>query len=207
MLLELFGWIGGFLLIFSMMQTHILRLRVINLVGSFVLVIFNALVGVWPMVGLNVAMVGINLVQIYRLLAERRSGTAFEVLEVDPKSDFLRHFLRVHEDDIRSFVPGFLWDGAAPDRAAFLVLRRDETIGVVLLHDAGAGVAQVELDYVTPRFRDFAPGKHVYEYSGLFSEHGFYEIVAPTQMRSDDNYLERMGFVEDRGEWRRQVTR
>ena len=27
------------------------------------------------------------------------------------------------------------------------------------MRDAGDGVAQVELDYVTPRFRDFTPGR------------------------------------------------
>jgi hypothetical protein len=203
--LEIIGWLGGLLLIVSFLQTRILRLRLVNLAGSIVLVFYNAVVEVWPMVGLNAAMIVINTGQILRLVQERRAGRAFEVLEVDPLSDYLRHYLRVHEEDIRSFVPGFVWDGAAPGRAAFLVLRGDETAGTVLLHDAGDGVAQVELDYVTRRFRDFAPGRHVYEDSGLFADRGFTEIRAPRGMRAEDGYLERMGFIQDRGQWRRPV--
>lgn len=205
--IEIIGWGGSLLLVISIMQTRLLRLRVLNMIASIVLVLYNSLVEVWPMVGLNVALTVINAVAITRLLRERRAGTAFEVLEVDPLSDFLRHFLRVHEADIRQFFPRFLWDGAAPRHAAYLVLRGDETVGAVLLRDAGDGVAEVELDYVTPRYRDFSPGRYVYEDSGLFAARGFREIVAPPQMKADDGYLERMGFIHNGSGWRRRVVR
>ena len=79
---------------------------------------------------------------------------------------------RVHGDDIRRFFPGS-GDGADAGQSAFLVQHGDETVGVVLVRDAGDGVAQVELDYVTPRFRDFTPGEFVYRRSGLFRDRGF----------------------------------
>jgi hypothetical protein len=43
-------------------------------------------------------------------------------------------------------------------------------------------VAQVELDYVTPRFRDFSPGEFVFRRSGLFRDHGFRRVVTPSGM-------------------------
>src|SRR5699024_10863153 len=107
------------------------------------------------------ALALVDLWALGRLLRQRHDSGVFTVIEVDPLDEYLRHVLRVHAADIEHFQPGFVWDGAAPGHSAYLVLREDETVGVVLVRDAGGGVAQVELDYVTPRFRDFAPGEFV----------------------------------------------
>jgi len=103
--------------------------------------------------------------------------------------------LRVHADDIERFQPGFAWDGAGPGRTAYIVERGDETVGVVLVRDAGDGVAQVELDYVTPRFRDFLPGEFVYRRSGLFRDRGFRRVVTPAGMVAP--YYGRLGMRRD----------
>ena len=75
--LDLFGWIGSALLIFSLLQTRVLRFRLLNLAASVILVIFNALLAVWPMVGMNVATSAINISFIARMLRDRHSETAY----------------------------------------------------------------------------------------------------------------------------------
>lgn len=70
--IELFGWAGSLLLVVSLVQTRMLRLRVVNLTASVMLVFYNLLVATWPMVGLNAAVVVINAVHIARLV--RRPG-------------------------------------------------------------------------------------------------------------------------------------
>jgi hypothetical protein len=117
------------------------------------------------------------------------------VLEVGADDAYLVHVLHGHADDIRRFFPRFEWDAPLSERAAFLVQKGDETAGVVLVRDAGEGVAQVELDYVTPQFRDFSPGEFVYRRSGLFRERGFTRIVSPPGMVSP--YYARIGFTPD----------
>ena len=47
----------------------------------------------------------------------------------------------------------------------------------MLLHDDGDGAAYVELDYVSPRFRDFSPGEFVWRRSGMLRDHGFARVV------------------------------
>ena len=58
---EVLGWVGSALLIYSVLQTRILRLRLFNGVASALLVIFNAAIAVWPMVALNVTLTAINV--------------------------------------------------------------------------------------------------------------------------------------------------
>jgi hypothetical protein len=192
------GWGGSALLVYSLLQARVLRFRVLNLTASVVLTVFNALVGVWPMVAMNTVLAGINLWFIRKLVSQRHDDKAYEVLEVGLDDAYLRHVLRVHRDDIRRFFPAFGGlddlDGTAP-RSAFLVEHGDETVGVVVARRAGEGVAQVELDYVTPRFRDFTPGEFVYRRSGLFRDRGYREVRTPPGMVAP--YYGRLGFRRD----------
>ncbi|HET8601973.1 MAG TPA: hypothetical protein VFL99_16735 [Segeticoccus sp.] len=195
--LEALGWAGSALVVVSLLQSRLLRFRVLHLLACAALVFYGAWTHVWPMVGVFTAVGLLDFWFMRRLLLERHDSHAFTVLEVGPLDEYLRHVLRVHAADIEAFQPGFVWDGAAPGHAAFLVLRDDEAVGVVLLRDAGQGVAQAELDYVTPRYRDFAPGEFVYRRSGLFRARGFHTVLTPPGMV--EPYYARLGF-ERRGD-------
>lgn len=190
--LDLLGWSGSALLIYSLMQARVLRFRVLNLVACLVLVVFNALLEIWPMVAMNIALSGINLYFIRKLVSHRHDDKAFEVLEVGPTDEYLRHVLRVHGRDILKHQPDLVWDGARPDRRAYLVQHGDETVGVVLAHTEEPGVLQVELDYVTPRFRDFSPGEFVWRHSRLLRDEGVHRVVSPPGMVAP--YYDRIGF-------------
>ena len=187
--LDLVGWAGSALLVWSLLQTRILRLRLLNLIGCAVLIFFNAALQVWPMVGLNVVLAIINIVYLHKMLATRHDDRAYTVVEVGPGDAFLDHVMREHASDIQRFNPGFRRSGR---ELAFLVLRGDDVAGVVLMHDQGGGTAQIELDYVTQRFRDFTPGQFVYKRSGLFTERGYHRVVTPPGMVSP--YYGRIGF-------------
>ena len=114
------------------------------------------------------------------------------MLEVGPADEYLRHVLRVHHADMLKHQPDLLWDGAAPDRRAYLVQRGDETVGVVLAREEPGGVLQIELDYVTPRFRDFSPGEFVWRRSSLLHEQGLRRVVSPPAMVAP--YYDKVGF-------------
>ena len=190
--LQITGWIGSVLLIYSVMQARVLRFRVLNLAASAILAGFNAALEIWPMVAMNVALCAINLWHIRTLVTTRHDAATYEVLEVGPQDEYLRHVLRVHEADILRFQPDFTWDGASEGAVAFLVQRGDETVGVVLVHDLGGGVAHVVLDYVTQRFRDFSPGEFVWRHSTALKDHGFTRVRTPEHMIAP--YYARLGF-------------
>lgn len=189
--LDVVGWGGSALLVFSLLQTRVLRFRALNLVACLILVVFNALVGVWPMVGMNAVLCGINLWFIVKLLGEAHDEAAFDVLEVGPADDYLRHLLRVHGEDILRFQPDFVWDPDPGHDHAFLVLKGDETVGVVVLVRDG-DVARILLDYVTPRYRDFTPGEFVWRRSGLLDGLGVRQVLTPPNMVGA--YYDRVGF-------------
>ena len=194
--LSVIGWGGSALVVVSLLQTRILRLHWLNLVGCLVLIGFNTAIEVWPMVGMNVVLSVINGVQLWRLLRTRHDDASYAVLEVNGRDAYLRHLLRSHEHDIERFNPGFRQE-ITDSRYAFLVQRSERTVGVVLADDAGGGRAQIELDYVLPEYRDFTPGEFVFRRSDVFTDHGFTQVIAPPRMRSSATYLHRVGFHAD----------
>jgi hypothetical protein len=167
----------------------VLRFRVLNLIACVVLAFFNAMIGVWPMAAMNVVLAAINLWFITQLMRQRHDEAAFDVLRVGADDDYLRHVLTTHGDDIRRFQPDFR--GSDADDHAFIVIKGDETVGVVLVH-ADGDVARLVLDYVTPKYRDFTPGEFVWRRSGLLNGLGFAHVVTPPNMVGA--YYDKVGF-------------
>lgn len=190
--LDIVGWLGSALLIYSVMQARVLRFRVLNLAACVVLTGFNAALEIWPMVAMNVALMAINAWHIRTLVTTRHDAASYAVLEVGGQDEYLRHVLRVHEADILRFQPDLVWDGAAEGNASFIVQRDDETVGIVLLHVENA-IATVLLDYVTPRYRDFSPGQFVWRHSQALAGRGLTKVVTSPQMVGA--YYQRLGFT------------
>lgn len=191
---EVIGWLGSAVIVWSLLQTQLSRLRVFNLVGAGLLVVYNLVLGVWPMVGLNIVLAGINIWYLVQASRQRHDAAAYQVLEVAGDDTFLRHVLRVHGGDILKFNPTFVHDPFVDD-TAYLVLKGDETVGVVVLRDEGEGTARILLDYVTPRYRDLSPGEFVFGPQGPLRSHGVRRVIVPDDMV--EPYYERLGLRRD----------
>lgn len=202
--LELVGWVGSAVLIVSLLQTRVMRFRVLNTLSCLVLIGYNAAVGVWPMAAMNVVLVAINLWVIARLVRERHDARVYDAVVMGVDQPFVRRLLERHAADIREFNPDLPEDLPAdlPSRAdhAFVVSTGDQVVGVVLSRDGSEpGEQQVVLDYVLPAYRDFTPGEFVFRADGPFARLGTRRVVASPGMAASERYLRAVGFVDQGG--------
>jgi hypothetical protein len=188
--LDALGWGGSALLVYSLLQQRVLRFRTLNLVAGSVLIVFNAILGVWPMVALNAVTSAINLSFIVRLRRQRHDAATFEVIEVGLDDHYLRHVLETHADDIKQHQPTFA-GRPVPGQEAFVVVKGDETVGVVVI-EGEDDTAHICLDYVMPRYRDFTPGEFVWRRSDLLCARGYKRVV--TSPRIVAPYYDKIGF-------------
>jgi hypothetical protein len=65
---------------------------------------------------------------------------------------------------------------------------------VVLARDLGDGSAQVDLDYVVPRYQGFTLGEFVYRSSGPLATLGYRRAIAQPKMPSAGTYWTDVGF-------------
>lgn len=211
---DVLGWAGSVLLVYSVLQSRMLRFRVLNLAASGALVVFNALIGVWPMVAMNVALCAINAWFVVSLLRRRSTGTAFEWVAAAPDDPFVARFLAQHGQDVERFWPAAralrTLDVAPPNVLCALVLHGDVTVGLVVAvreRDAAGGDSwELLVDYVVPGYRDYTAGSLIYSPVGPFAARGAQRVVSTGVVApSVRPYLHRAGFGLDGERWARAL--
>ncbi|HLM69705.1 MAG TPA: hypothetical protein VK358_19335 [Longimicrobium sp.] len=192
LVLEIVGYVASVLVAVSLMMSSILKLRLINLVGSAAFVVYGALIGAYPVAVVNLLIVFINLYYLRQMLGSREY---FKLLQVRPDSEYLRAFLDFHAAEIQRFLPGFAF---APDarHLVFFVLRDMVPAGLFIGERRADGALGVILDFVIPQYRDFKTGRYLFrDQAHFFREQGITEIVSPGGSKVHTDYLRRMGFA------------
>ena len=187
MVLELIGYLGSGLVIVSMLMTSVVRLRVINMIGSGIFTVYALLIHSYPTALMNLFLVGINVFYLVRMRNRERT---YELLETASCDEFLTYFLTFYEEDIHKYFPGFKLEDAE-GCTAFVICCEQMPAGIVL-GQVRRGEMELHLYYSTPAYRDFAV--RTYLFSRL-PEFGVRRLV----IRSGDQHREslgRMGFSE-----------
>lgn len=77
---EIVGWAGSALLIISILQPTISRLRWLNLGASAMLMAYNLMLGSAPMVALNITLIAINCWYLFVYMRSARAARAEPVV-------------------------------------------------------------------------------------------------------------------------------
>ena len=68
MIIELIGYFGSLLVVVSMLMTSVIKLRIINTVGSLIFTVYALIIKSYPTALMNFSLVLINVYNLYRLL-------------------------------------------------------------------------------------------------------------------------------------------
>ena len=72
--LDVFGYIGMVLVLVSMMMTSLKWLRILNMSGAIICAIYGVLTNTWPTALLNIGLLLIQIVQLFRLYLQEKKG-------------------------------------------------------------------------------------------------------------------------------------
>lgn len=189
-MIEMIGYLGSALVVVSMLMSSVVKLRVINTIGSGIFAAYALMIHSYPTALMNVFLIGINVCNLIRLTRKDRS---YDLVEGAQGEGFLRYLLDYYREDIRTYFPDFSVDSGA-DRV-YIVFCGGNPAGVLLGTGSGQGTLQVLLDYSTPTYRDCSIG--AYLYSKLPSK-GIHTLVfAGNGSQAHAAYLTKMGFVKE----------
>jgi len=185
------GYFGSALVIASLAQKSILRLRFIGLAGSAAFLVYSVLIEAYPIAVVNVIAGTIHIYYLRKLIS--RPEEVFSALDVRPNSLYLQRFLEFHSDDIARFQPEFRHD--LPEHMRAVLLLRDMVpAGLVVCREDGDAV-KIVLDYAIPAYRDFKLGKFLFSSKSAVFEPGTL-LWSPASTDAHASYLGRMGFRE-----------
>lgn len=66
-IIEIFGYIGSSLVVISMLMTSIVKLRIINMIGSVISGIYAVICGAFPLAFMNACLIIINIYNLIKL--------------------------------------------------------------------------------------------------------------------------------------------
>lgn len=185
---EIFGYFGTALVIVSMLMTSIVRLRIVNICGSVISAIYATLGNAWPIVTLNLCLIGINLFQLIRSARQRGDVGCIKIATDNP---IAAYFLSIHQKDIERYFPTYQLT-VTENYEAYLALVGSETVGL-LVGERARDRFSVELVYVVPKYR------HAAIESLLFShlqKDGVRFLAAQAEAKEQRAYLRKIGFEE-----------
>ena len=195
MILEIVGYIGSALVVVSMLMSSIVKLRVINTVGSIISGIYAVLCGALPLALMNACLITINLINLWKL--SRKKQEIYEVVETENGNTLLSHFLGSYQEDIKGFFPDYQLEDAA-SHTAFVVLKEGAPVGV-LMGDLSEGALDIVIDYSTPAYRDCSVGTFLHQ---QLPAQGVHQLrFARTVAEGHEPYLKKMGYVPDESGW------
>jgi hypothetical protein len=189
--LEIVGYAASGLIAVSLMMSSLLRLRLINLVGAAAFATYGLLIQAYPVAVLNSVIVLVNLYHLRRML---RAKEFYQLLQVRPNSDFLRHFLKTYRADIQHIIPEFDYRPTERQLTIF-ILRECTPVGVLIAEHKSPETLRVALDFVIPRYRNLHIGRFLFvEQAEFFRQLGVKEIVVQPRTKEFGAYLVEVGF-------------
>ena len=197
--LEIFGYIGSALVVVSLLMASVVKLRIINTIGSVISGTYALIIGSFPLALMNISLIIINLYYLYKLLKTKQQ---FEIVAGNGGDSFVKYFVDRNKKDIEVFFPGVEFENAE-NEVAYMVCCNGNPAGVLLGKDLGNGVLDVLVDYSAPAYRDCSVGAYLYANLG---EYGVKKLVF-TQNKADDHvsYLTKMGFENVDGDYVKNI--
>ena len=188
-ILELIGYLGSLLVIVSMLMTSVVKLRVINTIGSVIFCAYALAIHSYPTAAMQVCLIIINIINLYKLNNTKKQYSAVNVSSAD---GFVYYFLCTYERDIKKYFPEF--SGTEKDDTIIMITCGQIPAGVFIAKDKGDGIFNVKLDYTTPAYRDCSAGKFIYRHLRLI---GIRKVYAETKIPAHQKYLHKVGFQAD----------
>lgn len=189
---EYIGFLASFTILVALLMSSVKKLRIINLAGAILMIFYGILIQKYPVIIMNI---GTSMINLYYLRQMFLKKDYFSVTAVDKNSEYLEQFMSYFS----IWIPDKMKDRAIVERSTYryFILRNMVPAGLFIVTGLQNHDMQIELDFVTPAFRDFKVAKYVYENieSFLYDE-GYRRFITYTKNEKHIKYLTRMGFSQ-----------
>ncbi|MGH1366257.1 MAG: hypothetical protein ACRBF0_22040 [Calditrichia bacterium] len=192
---EIIGYVASAMVAVSLMMSSILKLRIFNMIGAIIFVVYGLLIKAYPVALMNLFIVGINIYHLSHLFHSDTTKT-FSILDVEDESPYLRYVLERFNEDIAGHFPNF---ELRPEREqiAFMVMIGLNPVGVFIGEKTDAQSLDIQLDYVIPEYRDYKVGRFIYhDHRSYFTAQGIKKLYMNVNGNGQRFYLNKMNFSE-----------
>ena len=187
-IIEIVGYVGSLLVLVSMLMTSVVKLRVVNTIGSVIFTIYAFIIGSIPTAVMNIAIIIINVQYLWKM---SKMGKEYEVTRVNNDDQYLEYLLSHYHSDIMTCFPGITMDYSDAN-VNYIINCEGKPVGMTIgvLKDTEI---ELLLDYTIPEYRDFSIGRFL---MGRMKSDGIETIVYKGPDVNHKKYLESTGYVK-----------
>jgi GNAT superfamily N-acetyltransferase len=192
--LEWLGYLSSVIVAVSLVMSSIIKLRWFNLIGSALFAVYGYMINAIPVALINTVIIFINIYYLYKIYSEKEY---FKLIEIDSESKYIDSFFDYYKNDIQKYYPDFNFT-LKDTNVRFYILRNMVPAGIFLATEHSKAALEINLDFVTPEYRDFKIGKFIFEDNeSYFTARGYKEIFCYASNKEQRSYLQKMGFKEE----------
>ncbi len=190
---EWLGYLASTLVLVSLLMSSIIKLRWINLTGALTFGIYGFLIGSVPVGIMNLGIVLINLYYLQKIYGKEEY---FQMLSIEPDSEYFQYFLEHYKEDIKKYFSRHEYN-PEESQMGFYILRDMVPAGVFLATEEDSRTLKIKLDFVIPEYRDFKVGEYIFEErKKFFLDLGYQRFLSRAVNEKHRKYLKKMGFKE-----------
>lgn len=195
MIIEAVGYIGSILVVVSMLMSSVIRIRIVNTIGSGIFAVYALIIKSYPTALMNLCLVAINIYNLRKLMKKEQS---FEIADGNINDSMLSYMINYYYKDIMKYFPKFKNDIMNQD-LVYIVYCKGCPVGVMIGKNIGDNTAKISLDYSIPTYRDCSVGKYLFS---KLTEKGINKVVfmeEDSEVHKD--YLCNMGFIKEKDKY------
>ena len=196
--IQILGYAASLIVFISLMMKSLAKLRILNAAGSLLFVVFALATDSLPTAFLNL---GIVVIDVFYFIRMTRVKDNFEIMTVQKDNEIVRRFYRINKKELDAL---FGEASFIKSEKIALFFRNDDIAGLlayssVVLPQSDSSVpesaAEILIDFVVPKYRDFAVGRHFFVKDVRFwKEQGYTCLLSRVPDKKHIPYLERLGF-------------
>ena len=190
-IIELIGYLGSLLVLISFITTSVVKLRVINTIGSIIFTIYALIIRSYPTAIMNAVIIFINIHYLYRMLKTEKE---YDVVKMENDDSFVRYFIDHNREELDKY-----FDNIDPEKwnCVYVAFADERPVGLTAGH-LDNGELDLLLDFTCPEYRDFSIGDRVFRKLG---DDGIKKVIFDCNPDVFVGYFDKFNFVYENGKY------
>lgn len=197
MIIEAVGYLGSFLVLVSFLMTSVVKLRIVNTIGSLIFMIYALIIKSYPTAVMNACLVLINLRFLWK---SRQTEKELDLVMADKDCSIIQYLLGYYKEDIQKCFPGISFDFSDVNRT-YIISCNGKPVGLTLGKLEGDKL-DLLLDYSIPEYRDFSIGAYLIN---RYKEEGIKKLIYSGPTENHTAYLTKLGFIKTEGGYEKEL--
>ena len=196
-IIEAVGYIGSTLVLVSFLMTSVVKLRIVNSIGSVIFTVYAFIIHSYPTAIMNLCLVAIN---IYYLVKLSRTAVEYDIVEIKKDDSYITYFIKHFSEDIKAFFPDVNLD-FSDSNVGYAICHKGAPVGIFIGKKNGNEI-DIALDYSIPEYRDFSVGRFLQE---KLSKEGIKKLIYRGSDKHHKRYLDVTGFIKNDGYYEKNM--